>query len=82
MDSASVQEKVIEIVSNQLKKPKEQITMESKFMEDLGADSLDIAEMVMEFEDKFEVNIPDDAESKLKSVGEVVKFLQEQTSKK
>ena len=80
MDSASVKDKVIEIVSEKLKKPKEQITLESSF-QDLGADSLDTADLVMEFEDEFEINIPEEAEGKIKTVGEVVKFIEEQTKK-
>ncbi|HLX62332.1 MAG TPA: acyl carrier protein [Planctomycetota bacterium] len=80
MDSASVKEKVIEIVSEKLKKPKEQITLESSF-QDLGADSLDTADLVMEFEDEFDINIPEEAEGKIKTVGEVVKFIEEQTKK-
>jgi acyl carrier protein len=80
MDSASVKDKVIEIVSEKLKKPKEQITLESSF-QDLGADSLDTADLVMEFEDEFDINIPEEAEGKIKTVGEVVKFIEEQTKK-
>ena len=81
MTHEEIEKLVIEIVSKQLQKSKDQISMSSKFMADLGADSLDIAEMVMEFEDKFDVTIPDDAESKLTSVGEVVKFLETETKK-
>ena len=80
MESASVKDKVIEIVSEKLKKPKEQITLESSF-QDLGADSLDTADLVMEFEDEFDINIPEEAEGKIKTVGEVVKFIEEQTKK-
>jgi acyl carrier protein len=56
--------------------------METRYTEDLGADSLDQAELVMEFEDEFDINIPDDAEGKIKTVGETVKFIEEQISKK
>ena len=82
MDNAEIQKLVIEVVSKQLQKPKEQITHEQQIHGETWApNSLDIAEMVMEFEDKFDVTIPDDAESKLTSVGEVVKFLEEQQGK-
>ncbi len=52
--SSSVEEKVIGIVSEQLNVPKEDIKTESKFVDDLKADSLDVVELVMEFEDEFE----------------------------
>jgi acyl carrier protein len=80
MESASIKDKVIEIVSEKLKKPKDQIAMESSFQE-LGADSLDQADLVMEFEDEFDVNIPEDAEGKIKTVADVVKFIEEQPKK-
>ena len=80
MDSAPVKDKVIEIVSEKLKKPKEQIALESTFQE-LGADSLDTADLVMEFEDEFDMNIPEEAEGKIKTVGDIVKFIEEQTKK-
>ena len=80
MESASIKDKVIEIVSEKLKKPKDQIALESSIQE-LGADSLDTADLVMEFEDEFDVNIPEDAEGKIKTVGDVVKFIEEQPKK-
>src|ERR1017187_4833248 len=78
MENAAVKEKVVDIISSKLDVPKEKITMETKFAEDLGADSLDQAELVMEFEDEFDINIPDDAEGKIKTVGDTVKFVEEQ----
>ena len=82
MDNAAVKDKVIDIISTKLDVPKEKITMETKFAEDLGADSLDQAELVMEFEDEFDINIPDDAEGKIKTVGDTVKFVEEQMGKR
>ena len=78
----NIKDKVVEIISQKLDVPKEKVTMETKFAEDLGADSLDQAELVMEFEDEFDINIPDDAEGKIKTVGDTVKFVEEQLAKK
>jgi acyl carrier protein len=82
MDSAALQEKVIEIICQKLDVAKDKVTLETKYAEDLGADSLDQAELVMEFEDEFDINIPDDAEGKIKTVGDTVKFIQEQLGNK
>ncbi|MBC7819865.1 MAG: acyl carrier protein [Planctomycetaceae bacterium] len=73
----SVEEKVISIVSEQLGVAKEEIKLESKFVDDLKADSLDVVELVMEFEDEFEVTIPDDDYDKIKTVGDAVKYITE-----
>ena len=82
MDSSSIKDKVVEIIVQKLDVAKEKVTMETKFQEDLGADSLDQAELVMEFEDEFDINIPDDAEGKIKTVGDTVKFIEEQVKAK
>ena len=75
--SVSIEEKVIGIVSEQLGVAKEEIKIESKFVDDLKADSLDVVELVMEFEDEFEITIPDDDYDKIKTVGDAVKYIQE-----
>jgi acyl carrier protein len=72
-----VEEKVIEIVSEQLNIPKEDIKLESSFQDDLKADSLDVVELVMEFEDEFEVTIPDEDYEKIRTVGDAIKYIQE-----
>jgi acyl carrier protein len=82
MESAAVKDKVVEIIAQKLDVSKEKVSMETKYAEDLGADSLDQAELVMEFEDEFDINIPDDAEGKIKTVGDTVKFIEEQLSSK
>jgi acyl carrier protein len=82
MDSAAIKDKVIEIIVNHLDVAKEKVTLETKYAEDLGADSLDTAELVMEFEEEFEINIPDDVEGKIKTVGDTIKFIEEQIGKK
>ncbi|MCR9234194.1 MAG: acyl carrier protein [bacterium] len=76
----SIEEKVVGIVSEQLGHPKEDITLNSKFIDDLKADSLDIVELVMEFEDEFDVTIPDDDYDKIKTVGDVVGYITEKAS--
>ena len=68
-------EKVQEVVAKQLGKKKEEITLEKKFIDDLGADSLDLSELVMSFEEAFGVDeIPDEESSKFATVGDVVKY--------
>jgi acyl carrier protein len=73
---ASVQDRVIEIVASQLGVSKEKITPETSFINDLGADSLDTVELVMELEEEFEINIPDDAAEKIQTVGQAVEFIE------
>jgi acyl carrier protein len=75
--SSSVEEKVIAIVSEQLNIPKEDIKLESSFVDDLKADSLDVVELVMEFEDEFGVTIPDEDYEKIRTVGDAIKYIQE-----
>ena len=71
----SVEEKVIAIVCEQLGVDKAEIKSDSKFVDDLKADSLDVVELVMEFEDEFEVTIPDDDYDKIKTVGDAVTYI-------
>lgn len=82
MTKDEIKDKVVEIICKQLEQPKEKVTMETKFAEDLGADSLDTAELVMEFEDEFDINISDDAEGKIKTVGDTVTYIEDQIKKK
>jgi len=74
---ASVEERVISIVSDQLGVDKEKVKVETSFVNDLGADSLDTVELVMELEEEFDLNIPDDAAEKIQTVGQAVKFIEE-----
>ena len=78
---ASVQERVIDIVASQLGVSKEQITAETSFINDLGADSLDTVELVMAFEEEFSVEVPDEDAEKLQSVGDVIKYIEEKAGK-
>jgi acyl carrier protein len=72
MVSADVESKVIKIISEKLSIPAENISVSSRFSEDLGADSLDIVELLMEIEEEFSVNISDEDSEKLKTVGDAI----------
>ena len=76
----ATQEKVIEIVSEQLSVPKDEITLESSFVDDLKADSLDVVELVMAFEDEFEITIPDDDYERIRTVGDAIKYIDEKAA--
>ncbi len=76
----SVQERVVGIVAEQLGVDKEKVTPETSFVNDLGADSLDTVELVMELEEEFEIDIPDDAAEKIQTVGEAVEFIEKSES--
>ena len=74
------EDKVKEIIAKELEVDIKQLTPEAKFIEDLGADSLDIVELVMALEEEFGVDIPDEDADKLKTVGDAMKYLQEHAS--
>lgn len=74
---ASVAERVRDIVADQLGADKEKVTPETSFVNDLGADSLDTVELVMELEEEFDINIPDDAAEKIQTVGQAIEFIEE-----
>lgn len=80
MAEKSIEERVVEIVCEQLSASKENIKMETSFINDLGADSLDTVELVMEFEERFGIEIPDDAAEKIQTVGDAVKFIKDKAS--
>jgi acyl carrier protein len=75
----SVEERVIEIVSEQMGVAKDQITRETSFVNDLGADSLDTVELVMEFEEEFDITIPDEEAEKIQTVGQAIQYIEEHT---
>jgi acyl carrier protein len=81
MAEKSVQDRVKEIIVEQLGVNAEQVTPEAKFIEDLGADSLDTVELVMAFEEEFGAEIPDEDAEKLQTVGDVVKYIEERGEK-
>ena len=76
----NLEQKVIEIVSEKLSVPKEEITLDSNFIDDLKADSLDLVEMVMAFEDVLGVSIPDEDQEKIRTVGDAVQYIRAKES--
>jgi acyl carrier protein len=80
--AASVLERVKDIVADNLGVDREKITPETSFVNDLGADSLDTVELVMELEEEFDINIPDDAAEKIQTVGQAVQYIESGTNGK
>ena len=81
MADKPIEEKVKDIIVEQLGVNPEQVTPQASFIEDLGADSLDIVELVMAFEEEFGVEVPDEDAEKLQTVGDVIKYIEEKASK-
>jgi acyl carrier protein len=75
----SIEERVIKIVCDQMGQTPEKITRETSFINDLGADSLDTVELVMEFEDEFEISIPDEDAEKIQTVGNAIEYITQKT---
>lgn len=75
MSDKSIEDRVKEIIVDQLGVSADQVTLEAKFVEDLGADSLDTVELVMALEEEFDVEVPDDEAEKLQAVKDVVAFI-------
>jgi acyl carrier protein len=76
----SIEVKVKEIIVEQLGVDADKVTAEASFVDDLGADSLDVVELVMAFEEEFDVEIPDEAAEKIATVKDAVEFLKSNTS--
>jgi acyl carrier protein len=74
---SSVADKVKSIIVEQLGVDEEEVTPDASFVDDLGADSLDVVELVMAFEEEFGVEIPDDAAEKINTVGDANKYIEE-----
>ena len=77
MTEADIFETIREIVADKLGIPEEEIQLDSDFIEDLGADSLYLNEIVYELEEEFNVRVPDEALEDLRTVGQAVKFVHE-----
>ncbi len=75
VDVEAIEKKVIEIISEQMGADKSEITRETSFINDLNADSLDTVELVMEFEDEFDMSIPDEEAEKIQTVGAAVDYI-------
>jgi acyl carrier protein len=78
---SATEEKVKDIIVEELGVEREKLLPTASFMEDLGADSLDTVELVMAFEKEFDIDIPDEEAEKLRTVGDAMKYLHEKTGK-
>ncbi|HOW17848.1 MAG TPA: acyl carrier protein [Phycisphaerae bacterium] len=76
-----IEDKVFSIVSEQMGVDKAEISRETSFVNDLNADSLDTVELVMEFEDEFEMSIPDEEAEKIKTVGQAIDYIMQHINK-
>ena len=79
-DRNSIREKVLDIVCEQMGASRDKITDATSFINDLGADSLDTVELVMEFEDEFDLNIPDEDAEKIQTVGHAISYIEQHSS--
>jgi acyl carrier protein len=77
---SDLEEKVREIIAKELGVEREKLTDDASFMEDLGADSLDTVELVMEFEKEFNIDIPDEDAEKLRTVGDAMNYLRQKVA--
>ena len=75
IDVKEIESKVIDIISEQMGADKSEITRETSFINDLNADSLDTVELVMEFEDEFDMSIPDEEAEKIQTVGAAIDYI-------
>lgn len=75
VDVQAIEQKVIDIISEQMGVDKSEITRETSFINDLNADSLDTVELVMEFEDEFDMSIPDEEAEKIQTVGAAIDYI-------
>ena len=76
-ETQTIEQRVIKLVCNNMKAKPENVTLETSFVNDLGADSLDAVELIMAIEEAFDIEIPDDAAEHIQTVGDAVKFIQE-----
>ena len=77
MSDQTIEQRVKKIIVDQLNINEEQVTSEASFLDDLGADSLDTVELIMEFEKEFNVSIPDEEAEKIQTVGDAVAYLKD-----
>ena len=75
MTHSTIEERVMQIVCDNLGVSREQVTRKTSFQDDIGADSLDVVELVMELEEKFKIQIPDEEAEKIKTVGAAVDYV-------
>ncbi len=77
MSEKTIEQRISDIIVKELGVSPEAVTPEAKFIEDLGADSLDTVELVMAFEDEFDIQVPDEEAEKLVAVGDVNRYVEE-----
>lgn len=70
-------DKIASLIAEQLNKPVEEITADKEIVKDLGADSLDVVEMLMSLEEEFNITVPEEDAEKIKTVGDIVKLIEE-----
>ena len=75
VSNSTIEERVIKIVCDQMGATADKVTKETSFINDLGADSLDTVELVMEFEDEFDITIPDEDAEKIQTIGTAVEYI-------
>jgi acyl carrier protein len=75
MDRNEMQKKIVDIIANQLGVDKEMVTAEANVVDDLGADSLDVVELVMALEEAFDLEIPDEKAEKIRTVKDILEYL-------
>ena len=79
--NSEIYDKVKEIICNQLGKNEDKVNADTKIVEDLGADSLDVVELLMTLEDEFSLSLPDEVAMQLKTVGEIVDYIDKNKKK-
>lgn len=77
-----IAERIIEIVAEKMDKPKDEISEEKSFVNDLGADSLDQVELIMDMEDEFDISIPEEEAQKIITIGDAITYVAEHSGGK
>ena len=75
-----IEQRVADIIAEQLGVSKEEVVPEASFIDDLGADSLDIVELVMAMEEEFDIEIPDDDAEKIQTIGDAISYVRERAA--
>jgi len=73
----AVADKVIELISKQLNRPADEVALDKEIVKDLGADSLDVVEMLMSLEEEFEISVPEEDAVNIKTVGDIVNLIEQ-----
>ncbi len=72
----AVADKVVELISKQLNRPVEEVTVDKEIVKDLGADSLDVVEMLMSLEEEFDISVPEEDAVNIKTVGDIISLIE------